>query len=104
MHIDPQDPQMKNRDRLIMSKGHAGVAVYATLAECGFFDKEELRKYYSDGSVYSGHVSHKGVLGVEFSTGSLGTWIGSCCRYGIVCSAQEREPSCFTIFRRWRMR
>ncbi len=47
-----------------MSKGHAGVAVYATLAECGFFDKEELRKYYSDGSVYSGHVSHKGVCWV----------------------------------------
>ena len=91
MHIDPQDPQMKNRDRLIMSKGHAGVAVYATLAECGFFDKEELRKYYSDGSVYSGHVSHKGVLGVEFSTGSLGHGLGVAA--GMALSALRRNES-----------
>ena len=97
MHMDPQDPQMKNRDRLIMSKGHAGVAVYATLAECGFFEKEELRKYYSDGSVYSGHVSHKGVLGVEFSTGSLGHGLGVAA--GMALSALRRNEShrVFTI-------
>lgn len=65
----PMDP---NRDRFIMSKGHAGAAVYAVLAETGFFDPEGLRDHYQNGSVFSGHVSHAGVPGVEVSTGSLG--------------------------------
>ena len=63
---------MEGRDRLILSKGHAGAAVYAALAERGFFDVEELSTHYGNGSRLSGHVSHKGVPGVEFSTGSLG--------------------------------
>jgi transketolase len=72
MNIDPQQPQMPDRDRFILSKGHAGAAVYATLAECGYFSKDILKTHYQDGSILSGHVSHKGVPGVEFSTGSLG--------------------------------
>lgn len=69
---DPKQPKLENRDRFILSKGHAGAGVYAALALKGFFPKEELKKHYSDGSIFSGHVSHKGVPGVEFSTGSLG--------------------------------
>ena len=72
MNVDPEKPKMENRDRFILSKGHAGAAVYAALAETGFFDIEELKSQYADGSRLSGHVSHKGVPGVEFSTGSLG--------------------------------
>lgn len=72
LNVDPQNPKMPNRDRLILSKGHAGAAVYAALAERGFFDVEELSTHYANGSRLSGHVSHKGVPGVEFSTGSLG--------------------------------
>ena len=72
MNVDPEKPKMENRDRFILSKGHAGAAVYAALAETGFFDIEELKTHYADGSRLSGHVSHKGVPGVEFSTGSLG--------------------------------
>ena len=72
LNVDPKDPKMENRDRFIMSKGHAGAAVYAALAEKGFFDIKELKTHYADGSHLSGHVSHKGVPGVEFSTGSLG--------------------------------
>ena len=53
-------------------KGHAGAAVYASLAESGFFQVEKLLTHYQDGSDLSGHVSHKGIPGVEFSTGSLG--------------------------------
>ncbi len=60
------------RDRFILSKGHAGAGVYATLAECGFFDIKLLETHYQDGSNLSGHVSHKNIPGVEFSTGSLG--------------------------------
>jgi len=71
-HVNPRDPDMNDRDRVILSKGHAGAAIYAALAELGFFDVEELRTHCADGSRLSGHVSHKGVPGVEFSTGSLG--------------------------------
>lgn len=72
LHVDPKKPDLPDRDRLIYSKGHAGAAVYAALAERGFFPVEELRTHYANGSRLSGHVSHKGIPGVEFSTGSLG--------------------------------
>lgn len=72
MNVNKDMLENSDRDRFILSKGHAGAAVYATLAEQGFFPDEELRSYYSDGSKLSGHVSHKGVAGIEFSTGSLG--------------------------------
>ena len=72
MKIDPQIPHWPGRDRFILSKGHAGAGVYAALAESGFFSTERLLTHYQDGSTLSGHVSHKGNPGVEFSTGSLG--------------------------------
>ena len=72
LNVAPCDPKMLNRDRFILSKGHAGAAVYAALAECGFFPCERLETHYQDGSDLSGHVSHKNIPGVEFSTGSLG--------------------------------
>lgn len=72
LNVRPQQPEWQGRDRFILSKGHAGAAVYATLAERGFFPVEWLEKHYSDGSKMSGHVSHKGIPGVEVSTGSLG--------------------------------
>ena len=70
--VDPNAPSHADRDRFILSKGHAGAAVYAVLAETGFFEMERLKEHYQNGSMLSGHVSHKGVPGVEFSTGSLG--------------------------------
>lgn len=72
LRFDPKDPKLPDRDRFILSKGHAGAAIYAALAESGFFDREVLKTHYQNGSILSGHVSHKGVPGVEFSTGSLG--------------------------------
>ncbi len=72
LHVKCDDPRWEGRDRLILSKGHAGAAVYAALAERGFFDAELLKTHYQNGSLLSGHVSHKGIPGVEFSTGSLG--------------------------------
>lgn len=74
--LDPANPRDPGRDRFILSKGHAGAGVYAALAERGFFPTEQLRNHYSNGSVLSGHVSHKGVAGVELSTGSLGHGLG----------------------------
>ncbi|MHA4836658.1 transketolase [Sphingopyxis sp. MSC1_008] len=72
MAVDPADPRWVDRDRFILSKGHAGAGVYAALAERGFLPREQLKTHYQNGSKLSGHVSHKGVPGVEFSTGSLG--------------------------------
>lgn len=72
LRVDPATPRAPERDRFILSKGHAGAAVYATLAECGFFPVGKLETHYQDGSDLSGHVSHKGIPGVEISTGSLG--------------------------------
>lgn len=71
MRVDPADPRAENRDRFILSKGHACVAVYAALAARGFFHEDELLRYGQDHSDLMNHISHK-VPGVEFSTGSLG--------------------------------
>lgn len=76
LRVDPADPGWADRDRFILSKGHAGACVYAALAECGFFPTSALAGHYRNGSRLSGHVSHKGVPGVELSTGSLGHGLG----------------------------
>lgn len=72
MNVNPKNYKDNDRDRFILSKGHAGAGVYAVLAESGFFSLELLKTHYKDGSALSGHVSHKNIPGVELSTGSLG--------------------------------
>ena len=72
LSVNPQKPDWADRDRFILSKGHAGAGVYSVLAEKGFFSAEILKTHYQNGSLLSGHVSHKGIPGVELSTGSLG--------------------------------
>ena len=76
LRVDPARPQWPDRDRFILSKGHAGACIYAALAERGFFPVDMLDQHYRNGSKLSGHVSHKGVPGVEVSTGSLGHGLG----------------------------
>lgn len=71
LRYDCKNPAWEARDRVVMSKGHAGAAIYAALAENGFFPTEELKTHYQNGSRLSGHVSHH-VPGVDLSTGSLG--------------------------------
>jgi transketolase len=72
LQVKAEEPRWIDRDRFILSKGHAGAGVYAALAESGFISVDKLKTHYQDGSNLSGHVSHKGIPGVEFSTGSLG--------------------------------
>jgi transketolase len=72
MQVDAKNPKWEERDRFILSKGHAGAGIYAVLAEKGFFPVENLKGHYQNGTLLSGHVSHKGIPGVEVSTGSLG--------------------------------
>ena len=72
MNIDPANPKMEGRDRFVLSKGHAAPAVYATLAEKGYFSKDELSTLRKFGSRLQGHPDMKKLLGIEISTGSLG--------------------------------
>lgn len=72
MNISPLTPKDENRDRFILSKGHASPALYATLAERGFFSKEELRGFRNIDSILQGHPDMKSIPGVDMSTGSLG--------------------------------
>lgn len=72
MNIDPTKPKMEGRDRFVLSKGHAAPALYAVLAEKGYFPKEELMTLRKFGSHLQGHPDMKKVPGVEISTGSLG--------------------------------
>lgn len=71
LRYNVKNPFEKNKDFFVLSKGHAGAAIYAALAEVGFFSVDELKSHYANGSRLSGHVSHH-VPGVDFSTGSLG--------------------------------
>lgn len=71
LRIDPSAPQATDRDRFILSKGHAAAILYAALAERGFFPVDELETFCRDGSALTGHISHA-VRGIEVSTGSLG--------------------------------
>lgn len=91
LKYDIKNPKWSERDRLVLSKGHAGSALYAALAEVGFFDRNVLDTYDLDGSHLSGHISHKGVPGVEFSTGSLGH--GVCVATGIAIALKMNKSN-----------
>ena len=75
LNVSPNNINSENRDRFILSKGHAGAALYAALAQKNFFPIDELNNHYKDGSKMSGHISHH-INGVELSTGSLGQGSG----------------------------
>lgn len=72
MKHDPKNPKMEDRDRFLLSKGHAGILQYAALAECGYFPKEELNKVKSLGAMLQGHPDVIKTPGIEAGTGSLG--------------------------------
>ncbi|WP_304340906.1 transketolase [Metaclostridioides mangenotii] len=79
MNIDSSKPKMEDRDRFVLSKGHAAPALYAVLAEKGYFDKEELKGLRKIGRMLQGHPDMKGTPGVEISTGSLGQGFSAAC-------------------------
>ena len=97
LRIDPANPECTYRDRFILSKGHAGAAVYAALAEKGFFDKGWLRTHYQNGSKLSGHISHKGIPGVEMSTGSLGHGLPVATGMALVAKKRKQQHRVFVL-------
>jgi transketolase len=78
LNLSPENPKAADRDRFVLSKGHACAGVYAALAERGFFSIETLDTHYQDGSNLCGHISHR-VPGVEVSTGALGHGLPMAC-------------------------
>lgn len=97
MRVDPTQPRWEQRDRFILSKGHAGAAVYAALAERGFFGTDQLIRHYQNGSIFSGHVSSKGVPGVELSTGSLGHGLGVAVGMAYALRQRDSDSQVFTL-------
>ncbi len=79
MNIDPENPKFEGRDRFVLSKGHTAPVLYATLAERGFFSKEDLKTLRKTSSYLQGHPDMKGTPGVDMSTGSLGLGISAAC-------------------------
>ncbi len=79
LNVDPADPKNPTRDRLVMSKGHAAPALYATLALRGFFPMDEMKTLRKNGARLQGHPDSKKIPGVDCSTGSLGQGISAAC-------------------------
>ncbi len=86
LNIDAANPKDPNRDRFVLSKGHAAPALYAILAKKGFFPKGELDKLRKSGSILQGHPDMKKVPGVEMSSGSLG--MGISCGIGMALAGR----------------
>lgn len=72
LNVDPKNPQLNDRDYLIVSKGHSAIGIYAILADCGFFEFDELKTFGKYKSRLGGHPDFNKVPGIEASTGSLG--------------------------------
>ena len=87
MNIDPKDPKKENRDRFVLSKGHAAPGLYSTLANRGYFDVSELKNLRHIGSFLQGHPDMKHTPGVDMSSGSLGQGISAAC--GMALSAKH---------------
>jgi transketolase len=95
LRIDPGNPTAPDRDRFILSKGHGCAALYAVLAERGFFPLEWLDTFYLNGSRLGGHASHKSVPGVELSTGSLGHGLSVATGMAL---ASKRDSAAWRVF------
>ena len=97
MNVDPKNPKDANRDRLVLSKGHTAPALYAALAEKGFFDKAELKKLRQVDSFLQGHPDMKGTPGVDMSTGSLGLGISAACGLALAGKIDKKDYRVYTI-------
>ena len=96
LRIDPQDPDWQDRDRFILSKGHACAALYAALAVKGFFPVEELEQFGMDGSRLTTHAGYA-VPGVELSTGSLGHGLPVSCGLALAAKRDHKAWRTFVL-------
>ena len=97
LRIDPSRPEWPERDRFILSKGHACAAFYAVLAERGFFPLDWLDTFYQNGSRLAGHATHTYVPGVEVSTGSLGHGLSLATGMALVAKQDGEKHRVFAL-------
>lgn len=97
LKYDPRNAEWADRDRFILSKGHAGGIVYAALALKGFFPVQELDTYYQDGSKIPGHITRGKLPGVEFSTGALGHGLPSATGRALAAKLDNRKHRIYAL-------
>lgn len=97
LNIDPKNPKAEERDRFVLSKGHTAPVLYATLAERGFFDKEELKTLRKTSSRLQGHPDMKGTPGVDMTTGSLGLGFSAACGMALSGKVYGKDYRVYTV-------
>lgn len=97
MKVDPQDPKNPDRDRMVLSKGHAAPGLYSALAERGFFPAEDLKTLRKIGSYLQGHPNMNTVPGVDMSTGSLGQGVSAACGMALGAKHAGKPINVYTI-------
>jgi transketolase len=97
MDVDVKSPKKSDRDRFVLSKGHAAPALYATLAEKVFFHKEELKNLRKIGALLQGHPDAKSIPGVDVSTGSLGQGISNAVGMALGLKLEEKKSKVYAV-------
>ena len=96
MNIDPKDPKNPDRDRFVLSKGHTAPALYATLAQRGFFPESELRSLRHIGAMLQGHPCIH-IPGIDMSSGSLGQGISAACGMALSAKYNQKDYRVYTV-------
>ena len=97
MNIDPKKPKWEDRDRLVLSKGHAAPVLYATLAYCEFFPKSWLATLNADGTKLPSHADARSVPGIDMTTGSLGQGLSAACGMALSAKKDGKKHHVFCI-------
>lgn len=97
MNVEPKNPQNPDRDRFVLSKGHCAPALYAELAQKGFFAEDELKTLRHLGSMLQGHPDMKKIPGVDMSTGSLGQGFSAACGMALSAKLFKKDYRVYTI-------
>ena len=91
LRIDPADPSWPDRDRFILSKGHAAIGLYPVLADLGFYEASLLENYTKLGSAFGDHPNMKHIPGIDFSSGSLGHGLSVAVGMALAARVQQRD-------------
>lgn len=97
MNIDPKNPKMEDRDRFVLSKGHAAPVLYSALARRGFFDPKELSTLRKFGSNLQGHPNMNDLPGIDMSTGSLGQGISAAVGMALAGKADDKNYRVYSL-------
>ena len=97
MRIDPKNPEWADRDRFVLSKGHTAPALYAALANRGYFDVSELKGFRNAGSFLQGHPDMKHTPGVDMTTGSLGLGISAACGMALSGKISDKDYRVYSV-------